>query len=90
MPTNNYFDNNDSKMPNRSKLKRQLTATFDNLEPATLYHVWCVAEDDEAAAGLRRCGIEYSYHRGDPLSERLLSWYEVRITRSPSSQSVAP
>ena len=34
------------------------------------------AETRLAAAGLCKVQIEYSFHLGDPLAERLFAWYE--------------
>ena len=46
------------------------------------------AEQRLSAAGLRAVQIEYSYSRGDPLSERLLAWYEGSLGfTGPSSRN---
>ena len=37
------------------------------------------AERRLSAEGLTTAGIEYSYRAGEPLSERLLAWYEDRL-----------
>jgi GNAT superfamily N-acetyltransferase len=46
------------------------------------------AEQRLANAGLRAVQIEYHYNRGDPLSERLLAWYEGSLGfTGPSSRA---